>query len=118
MTERDRRRWRRAARPSVTASALAALFIGLTMRLFIVPPSPTVPTADAVVVLAGASERLMLGRELVAGGVSDTLVVSNPDDGDGADPCPEASVGKVTCFRPTTPTTAGEAEALRALARR
>ena len=91
--------------------------------LFVWPDDDEPRRADAIVVLAGGRKaRLEKGLELVRGGVSTTLVISDgeaPGWNEANRLCDGAGrTVEVVCFRPDPYSTWGEAEDVAALARR
>ena len=105
------------------AAVAVAAWLVLCAFLFVWPDDDEPRRADAIVVLAGGrNARLEKGLELVRGGVSGTLVIS-----DGEAPgweeanrlCERPGLNlEVVCFRPAPYSTWGEAEDVAALARR
>lgn len=106
----------------ITLIVLAAVAITLVWLLY--PPRPTVDTADAVLVIAGASDgRHEKGTQLIREGVSDHYVVSNPGgagDEVGYAHCHgedrPASAEAIWCMNPVPSSTAGEALTVSSLA--
>lgn len=97
-------------------SGISALMVAwlIACYFFFIKPSVDRPQhADAVIVLAGASDRLPVARKLK--GVAPILVLSN-SIGPGNEPankqCQAASGPDVICFTPTPPDTRGEAAAI------
>lgn len=115
-----RRRWWTA----VGAAALVAVLVFLAAAVwFLFPPRATAGNADAVFVLAGATDgRHDLGAELIESDVADHLVVSNPSgprDEAGYSLCAGANqpIGTETwCLDPEPTTTTGEAQTFDRLA--
>lgn len=104
------------------SSLLLILMLSLT-AWFLYPPAVTPQRADAVLVLAGASDgRHELGARLVEEGVADTLVISNwkgPADEVGWAHCrgsDRPTGATATCLRPSPVTTVGEAQTFAELA--
>lgn len=101
--------------------AIAAYGFGIW--LFLLRSNDALPSrVDAVVVLAGAQSRLPLARQLVADGVSKTLVVSEASRGDDParyDLChgPKPKGYTLICRTATPYSTRGEAELIASLAR-
>lgn len=87
----------------------------VSVVLFIKPAVNTPTRSDAVVVLAGGSDRVAKGVELVKAGYAPNLVVSAPNQ-EGC-PKPVAAVS-LTCFQPNPATTQGEARFAASLAAR
>lgn len=102
--------------PIVTGiSALVVAWLIACYFFFIRPSVDRPQHADAVIVLAGASDRLPVARKLINNGVAPILVLSN-SIGSGNEPaneqCQAASGPNVICFTPTPPDTRGEAAAI------
>lgn len=78
--------------------------------MFVWPETDAPPRrSDAVVVLSGGrGHRLAEGRRLIAQGVSDTLVISDVDDG-WAEANRLCDSGRAICFTPDPYSTQGEA---------
>lgn len=103
--------------------ALILVFCLAVTAWFLYPPTSTPSRADAVLVLAGASDgRHELGARLVEDGVADTLVISNwkgPEDEVGwaycVGPDRPADVASL-CMEPSPVTTVGEAQTFDELA--
>lgn len=108
-------------RPLVSAGLVGLVMTGaLMVRLFVLPPTPSIEAPDAIVVLSGGhGERLRTALELSAQHPAATLVISNG----GRPGWPAANllcagtVPATACFRPNPQTTAGEARAVARLAR-
>lgn len=118
------RRGRRLAR-ALTVAVVLVLLAGVGGVLLVLNPPHTEPEpADAVLVIAGASDgRHELAAELIHDGYSDTLVVSNPAgerDRRGYALCQGEGVPNGTetwCMDPEPVTTTGEAQVFNRLAR-
>jgi uncharacterized SAM-binding protein YcdF (DUF218 family) len=105
----------------IVAVAVVVLFVGASVRLFVWPPTSSVPArADAVALLSGgAGDRLPTAQRLVARGVAPVLVIPN-----GRDPkwaaanhlCNQRQPFEVLCPDPAPNTTRGEAEVIGRLA--
>lgn len=116
-------RWGRVVR--IAAIFLLVLAVGWLLGGFFVIVHPKVDHprhADAIVVLGppGADGRTETALKLIDEGVAATLVVSVPSGtpGPATRLCTTPRRGvTVTCFRPDPPTTRGEAEQIRRLAR-
>lgn len=102
----------------IVAVLLVWLFVAT--NLFYYPQVSEPKKADAVVVLAGAaSERLPVGRRLVAEDYADELVLSTTDTPGNRITdlyCDYKLNAAATCFFPTPLTTRGEARAIARLA--
>jgi uncharacterized SAM-binding protein YcdF (DUF218 family) len=89
--------------------AALAVFIGLTLYLFVLVQSDDPKHADAIVVLSGDRKRLATGVRLFTQGVAETLVISR----DGR-PWREADAlcagQSVICFQANPYSTEGEAQ--------
>jgi uncharacterized SAM-binding protein YcdF (DUF218 family) len=101
----------------VIVTALVAVFIGLTLWLFVFVPSDHATKADAIVVLSGDRKRLDEGMRLFQEHVAPTLVISRDFHAWPAitTVCPEAHV---LCIHADPYSTRGEAETTARLARR
>jgi uncharacterized SAM-binding protein YcdF (DUF218 family) len=78
----------------------------------------TVPSADAVVLFAGATERLDTAVELMENGAAPSLVIPNGTDiEDAEDLCEGGASFEVICPITDEVTTAGEARAIGRIAR-
>jgi uncharacterized SAM-binding protein YcdF (DUF218 family) len=98
---------------------LVVLFLAVTARLFVWPPTDQPSRADAVVALGGDPGQLRAKQAiaLVRAGYAPVAVVSLGDVPEA--PCPVATAGvKVECFRADPLDTRGEAEYVAALAAR
>ena len=109
----------RAPRFLVWALALAVLGAAgllLTLVWFVGPSThdvATVPPADAVVLFAGATERLDTAVELMENGAAPSLVIPNGTDmEDAEDLCEGGASFEVICPVTDEVTTAGEARAI------
>lgn len=102
--------------------ALLIMFLTASYFLFYNPPLASAGTADAVVVLAGASsERLPVGLELMQDGAAPVLVLSHtnaPGNIYADELCedPDQVEHPVLCFAPGVETTRGEARSIARLA--
>jgi uncharacterized SAM-binding protein YcdF (DUF218 family) len=120
-TKRARLQWHRLIK--VLLAAICILFGAMTW-VYVFPRADIVPAhADAVLVLGPATEaRTALGRDLVASGVAETLVVSvwwadyivPPGERD-VRVCDDTSIS-VICFVAIPETTSGEGNVLSKLA--
>jgi uncharacterized SAM-binding protein YcdF (DUF218 family) len=114
---------RRGLRWLLGAVVLVAVVLGgLTVPLFVSPPTDDPGTADAVVVFAGGDgERQQEGLRLVREGVAPVLVISDgglPASGK-ARLCREPPAGlRLVCVSPDPATTRGEARLFAELAER
>lgn len=99
---------------------VAAMVIPMTFNWFVNPPTQemgSVQPADAVVLFAGASERLETALELMERGAAPNLVVPNGSTIEGAeDLCEGAATYEVFCPASEEITTKGEAEVIGRLA--
>jgi uncharacterized SAM-binding protein YcdF (DUF218 family) len=100
--------------------ALAALvvFVTLTARLFVWPPTNAPSRTDAIVVLGSDTvnemRRVEEGDKLLTAGDAPVLSIS-----DAGRPCPvNLTDARVTCFSPRPDTTQGEARMIGRMARR
>jgi uncharacterized SAM-binding protein YcdF (DUF218 family) len=114
----------RAPRLLVWVLALAVLGTAgllLTLVWFVGPSThdvSTVPPADAVVLFAGATERLDTAVELMENGAAPSLVIPNGTDiEDAEDLCEGGASFEVICPITDEVTTAGEARAIGRIAR-
>jgi uncharacterized SAM-binding protein YcdF (DUF218 family) len=92
--------------------------------LFTRPHADPLTKADAIIVLGGEDDgRVEYGLNLAAQGYADTVVLSDPYTGDAADQADRHACAfstatvTVICFRPSPPTTRGEAMYLAGLAK-
>ena len=104
------------------AVTLGLVWLAACYALFYNPQTEPVRSADAVVVLAGASgERLPLGLELMEQGTAPVLVLSStnsPGNVDADQICDDPSLipYQLICFTPDVDTTRGEARSIARLA--
>ncbi|MBF4463267.1 MULTISPECIES: YdcF family protein [unclassified Rathayibacter] len=119
------RRLRRARRIAVGLVGALVLAAAAGAPVYVFPPvDPLPPRADAVLVLGPPTRaRTELGRELIAEGVADTLLISVWPSAASAPPGTSAIVAcdepgmHVVCFSADPETTQGEARALARYAR-
>jgi uncharacterized SAM-binding protein YcdF (DUF218 family) len=100
---------------------LLVLLVAASLRLFVWPPTSSVPArADAVALLSGgAGDRLPKAQGLTARGVASVLVIPNGHDPKWAAAnrlCSRPQTFEVLCPDPAPNTTRGEAEAIGRLA--
>lgn len=115
MRRRFFRSWRCAV---VIATALAAVFVMVTARLFVWPAQGAPARVDAIVMLAGPGDRLAVAMRLARQHLAPVLVVSQGWEGYGG-PCPPTTPGvKLICFDPDPGDTRGEVEVADKLAKR
>lgn len=103
----------------VAVALLATLFLVVTARLFVWPPTDRPTRVDAVVALGGdpGQLRAKLAIHLASNGAASVVVVSL--GGYPAVPCPRSVAGlMVICFRAHPLNTRGEAEFVSSLAAR
>ena len=96
--------------------AASAVFLALTLYLFVLVQSDDVDHADAIVVLSGDRKRLATGVRLFTRGVAPTLVISR--DGRPWQEVDALCAGpRVVCFQADPYSTEGEARATARLER-
>ncbi|KQN96690.1 hypothetical protein ASF21_15060 [Arthrobacter sp. Leaf234] len=101
-------------------TVLLVLWLLTAYELFYNPPLAETGRADAVFVLAGASdERLAVGQDLVDTGAAPLLVLSSTGlpGNTRADALCGAETRRTTCFRPDPLTTRGEARSISDMSR-
>jgi len=102
----------------VAAAALLVVFAAATARVLIWPVQGAPAHVDAIVMLAGAGDRLPATLALAKEGRAPVLVISLGTTGSSG-PCPPPVPGvRTVCFNPDPGNTRGEAEYASALARR
>jgi hypothetical protein len=115
VARRARRIWRRIL---VAVVVIVVALAGATARLFIWPARGMPARVSAIVMLDGPGNALGVAVRLAAEHRAPFLVVSTGSRASG-DPCPRAVAGvRLLCFKPTPPTTQGEAEFVGRLARK
>ncbi len=108
-------RWRRSF---IAVAALAVAWVIATALLFIWPAQGMPTRVNAIVMLAGPGDRLVVARKLARQDRAPVLVVSQGQHGYGG-PCPPVTPGvKLVCFDPDPGNTRGEAEFAGRLARK
>jgi uncharacterized SAM-binding protein YcdF (DUF218 family) len=116
MTGQRVRKWR--MRVVVFAAGLLVVFAASTARVLIWPVQGAPAHVDAIVMLAGAGDRLPAALALAKEGRAPVLVISLGTPGSSG-PCPPPTPGvRTICFNPSPGNTRGEAEYASALARR
>ncbi|EFC81573.1 YdcF family protein [Parafrankia sp. EUN1f] len=101
-----RARGRRRAATIVTLGVASLLFLGATVRLFVLPRRDDPAPVDAIVMFAGSPGRFEQAVSLARAGYAPTLAVSVPT---AEDPCPPPIPNvEVICFAPDPLTTQGE----------
>jgi uncharacterized SAM-binding protein YcdF (DUF218 family) len=100
------------------ALAALAVFVTITARFFVWPPTNAPRVADAIVVLGSGKvdemRRAEEGERLFTAGDAPVLAIS-----DAGGPCPvKVTTAKVTCFSPSPETTQGEARMIGHMARK
>ncbi len=103
----------------VTVLALV-VYVCIALALFVVHHDDRPIKADAIIVLAGTTERLPVGQALIRKGFAPLLVVSlsRPTSHQQAAVCQRRQSFRVLCFRARPFETRGEAEAIGRLATR
>jgi len=105
-------------RIAVLAVGLLVVFSATTARVLIWPAQGAPAHVDAIVMLAGAGDRLPATLSLAKEGRAPVLVISRGTFGYSG-PCPPPTPGvRTICFDPDPGNTRGEAEYASALARR
>jgi uncharacterized SAM-binding protein YcdF (DUF218 family) len=111
---------RTALRPRVFVAAaglaLLAAVVALVLRFDVFPSTDEPGRVDAVVVLAGGSERLPAALELLGKGVGPVLVL-DPDRPSWRALCGRTRPYRVLCYQPVPYSTRGEARAVARFAR-
>ena len=113
-----RRRLSRRWRVVLTAALVLFLAFAVATAELLVRPAQGAPgQVSAIVLLAGPGDRIPVALDLADSHRAPVLVVSQGYEGYGA-PCPpRPSEVTLICFDPDPPTTRGEAEYIRRLAR-
>jgi uncharacterized SAM-binding protein YcdF (DUF218 family) len=110
------RKWR--MRITVFAAGLLVIFAAATARVLVWPVQGSPAHVDAIVMLAGAGDRLPATVALAKDGRAPVLVISLGTPGSSG-PCPAPTPRvRTICFNPDPGNTRGEAQYASALARR